>query len=117
MGSAEAAQLCQILANVEGVYIVRDEHLLPDIPGHYVRARVRCPCDAHHASGKVCQKSRVVGRTTMARFGEQEPVAYLADWIRAASRFKSQKSHMKYKPGQAAVRAAIENLRSSGVEG
>ena len=52
----------------------------------------------------------------MARFGQQEPVAFLASWICAASRYTDRASHMEYKPGQAEVGAAIERGLTSGAE-
>ena len=57
-----------------------------------------------------------VGRTSMAGFGRQEPVAFLASWICAASRFTDRAAHMRYAPGQAEVCAAMASLGSSGVE-
>ena len=48
---------------------------------------------------------------------QREPVAFLASWITAASRFKDRASHMKWKPGHAEVCAAMATLGSSGVEG
>ena len=38
----QLSQPREILANVEGVNIVRDTHLLPGMPGHYDRALVGC---------------------------------------------------------------------------
>ena len=107
----------EILANVEGVNIVRDTHLLPGMPGHYDRARVACRLHSVPEAGVFCHKSRVFGPRTMARFGQQEPVAFLASWICAASRFTDRASHMRYAPGHAEVGAAIANLTSSCVEG
>ena len=115
-GRAAATQAREILANVEGVDIVRDTHLLPGMRGHYERARVRCPL--HCRSGdKPCTKTRVFGRTSMARFGHQEPVAFLASWVCAASRFTDRAAHKRFRPKTADVRAAMENLRGSAVEG
>ena len=115
MGRGDAAQPREILANVEGVNIVRDTHLLPGMPGHYDRGFVRCPL--HSGSGVFCTKTRVFGPRTMAKFGQKEPVAFLASWICAASRFTDRVSHMKHRPGHAEVCAAMANLRGSGVEG
>lgn len=114
-GRAAAAQPRDILANVEGVDIVRDTHLLPGMHGHYERARVRCPL--HSGSGVLCTKTRIFGRSSTATFGQQEPVAFLASWVCAASRFTDRASHMRYAPGQAEVCVAMANLRNSGVEG
>ena len=113
---AYAAKPREILANVEGVDIVRDIYGLPGMRGHYDRACVRCP--VHSGPGKrlPCTKTRVFGRASMASFGRQEPVAFLASWICAASRFKDRAAHMRYAPGQAEVVAAIASLGSSGVE-
>ena len=114
-GRAVAAQAREILANVEGVDIVRDTHLLPGMRGHYERARVRCPL--HSGSRAPCTKTRIFGRASTAMFGQQEPVAFLASWVCAASRFTDRAAHMQYAPGQAEVCAAMANLRSCGVEG
>jgi len=46
----------------------------------------------------------------MARFGQQEPVAFLASWVRAASRFPDRAAHMRHAPDQDEVSAAIEGL-------
>ena len=106
----------EVLATVDGVDIVRDEHLLPGMPGHYVRARVRCP--VHCMPGeRPCGRTRTFGSSTMKTFGEKEPVAFLASWIRAANEFTDRASHKRYEPGQAALRAAVETLRDTTVEG
>ena len=113
----QPSQPREILASVEGVNIVRDMHLLPGIPGHYNRARVACRLHSVPEAEVWCHRSRVFGPRTTARFGQQEPVAFLASWICAASRFTDRASHMGYAPREAEVGAAIANLTSSGQEG
>ena len=49
LAGAAVAQPRDILATVDGANIVRDIHLMPHMPGHYVRACVRCPL--HSQSG------------------------------------------------------------------
>lgn len=112
---AEAAQPRQILATVDGVDIVRDVHLLPGTRGHYDRAVVRCP--AHSGSGVLCTKTRVFGPRTTSRLGQQEPVAFLASWVCAASLFSDRAAHMRFVPKGAAVGEALEKLRKEGLEG
>ena len=75
-------------------------------------------CDVICIPWPVCVAIRAgfLGRRTMARFGQQEPVAFLASWICAASRYTDRASHMEYKPGQAEVGAAIERGLTSGAE-
>ena len=100
----------EILANVEGVNIVRDTHLEPGMAGHYNRARVECRLHSLPEADIFCHKSRVFGPRTTASFGQQEPVAFLASWICAASRFKDKASHMEHCPSHAEVGAAIAGL-------
>ena len=113
-GKGPLSQPREILANVEGVNIVRDIHLAPGTPGHYERALVVCRRHSVPEAGVYCHKSRAFGPRTMARFGQQEPVAFLVSWICEASRFTDRASHMGYAPGQTEVASAIANLPSSG---
>ena len=103
-----------ILASVEGANIVRDMHLLPGMPGHYDRACVRCP--VHSGLRVFCHKSRTFGQRNRARFGQQEPVAALASWVSAASRFPDRTSHMRWMPGQDEVSTAMAMLTSFRAE-
>ena len=100
----------EILANVEGVNIVRDTHLEPGMAGHYNRARVECRLHSLPEADIFCHKSRTFGPRNTASFGQQEPVAFLASWICSASRFKTKESHMKHFPSHAEVGAAIAGL-------
>ena len=68
-------------------------------------------------SGVFCTKTRVFGPRSTARFGHQAPVAFLASWLSAASRFTDKSAHMRFVPGVAAVGEAMEKLRSDGLEG
>ena len=100
----------EILANVEGVNIVRDTHLEPGMAGHYNRACVECRLHSLPEADIFCHKSRTFGPRHTASFGQQEPVAFLASWICSASRFKTKESHMEHFPSHAEVGAAIAGL-------
>ena len=117
MGRAAEPEPRDILANVDGINIVRDVHLLPGMPGHYDRACVQCKLHSNSRTGVFCHKSRTFGPRNMAMLGQREPVAFLASWITAASRFKDKEAHMKWKPGHTEVCSAMATLGSGGVEG
>ena len=110
MGIWQVSQPREILANVEGVNIVRDTHLEPGMAGHYNRACVECRLHSLPEADIFCHKSRTFGPRHTASFGQQEPVAFLASWICSASRFKTKESHMEHFPSHAEVGAAIAGL-------
>lgn len=44
------------------------------------------------------QEKRAIGPITCARFGDVEPIGYMACWVLNRHRFPSKEKHMQYRP-------------------
>ena len=81
-GSVAPQQPREVLATVQGVDIVKDQHLQPGDRNHYIRACVTCP---FHSGQPPCKRSRTWGVSQIKRFGHLEPVGFVAAWLKQGS--------------------------------
>ena len=94
-GRAGVGRPRNVVAVVQDIPIVEEEHGVPGMAGYYHRMKVECPL---HSAGKFrCIKSRNCGPGQTAAFGHMEPAAFLAAWVQKRPQFATR--HGTHAPG------------------
>ena len=86
-------------SEILGVRVHRDSYVSPG--KRYFRLIVNCP---YHAG---CAKRRNCGARQIARFGDQEPVAFLACWLQQGAHLDNKDAHKAFRPSLAQMQVYI----------